>query len=124
MTTDRPVFLEIWRIRLPLPALVSILHRISGVLMVIAIPIVAWLFATALSGPEGFATAAAFVGNPLIRLGLLVMIWALLHHLIAGVRFLAIDLGWGVDRPMARKTAKIAIYSALAMTVIGGGMLL
>lgn len=124
MTTNRPVFLEVWRIRLPLPGVVSILHRVSGVLMVLAIPVVAALFATALSGPEGFTAAAGFVGNPLIRLGLLVMIWAVLHHLLAGLRFLVIDLGIGVDKPMARQTARISLYAALALTVIGGGMLL
>lgn len=124
MTTKRPVFLELWRIRLPLPGVVSILHRVSGVLMVLAIPVVAALFATALSGPEGFARVATFLGDPLIRLALLLMIWALLHHLLAGLRYLVIDLGIGVDRPRARQTAKTAFYAALALTVVGGGMLL
>lgn len=124
MQTARPVFLDLWRIRLPWPALVSILHRVSGVMLVLAIPVVAILFATALSGPEGFAAVAGFLGNPLIRLGLLLMIWALLHHLLAGLRFLAIDLGIGVDKPMAGKTARYALYGALGLTVIGGGMLL
>jgi succinate dehydrogenase / fumarate reductase cytochrome b subunit len=124
MTTNRPVFLDLWRIRLPVPGVVSILHRVSGVLMVLSIPVFTALFAQALSGPEGFAAAAAFVGHPLVKLALLVMAWALLHHLFAGIRHLVIDLGWGVDRPTARKTAWTALGAALFVTLVGGGMLL
>lgn len=125
MTTHRPVFLELRRIRLPIPAVVSILHRVSGVLMVLSIPVLAWLFAQALTSPEGFAATAAFLGHPLVQLGLVVMAWALLHHLIAGVRYLVIDLGIGLDRPTARSTAWTALTAALALTlVVAGGMLL
>jgi succinate dehydrogenase / fumarate reductase cytochrome b subunit len=125
MTTNRPVFLELWRIRLPVPAVVSILHRISGVLMVLAVPVFAWLFAQAIADPAGFAATAAFLHYPLTQLALLVMAWALLHHLIAGVRYLLIDLGIGVDRPTARRSAWTALGAALAVTlVVAGGMLL
>ncbi|NBC13192.1 MAG: succinate dehydrogenase, cytochrome b556 subunit [Gammaproteobacteria bacterium] len=125
MTTHRPVFLELWRIRLPIPAVVSILHRVSGVLMVLSIPVLAWLFAQALASPAGFAASAAFLGHPLVQLVLVVMAWALLHHLIAGVRYLVIDLGLGVDRPTARGTAWTALTAALVLTlVVAGGMVL
>ena len=124
MTTNRPVFLEIWRVKLPIPGLVSILHRVSGVLMVLSIPVLTALFAQALSGPDGFAAAAAFVGPPLIKLTLLLLGWALLHHLFAGIRYLIIDFGWGVDLPTARKTAWAALSAALLVTIVGGGMLL
>lgn len=125
MTTQRPVFLELWRIQLPVPGVVSILHRISGVLMVAAIPVLAWLLAQALAGPEGFAASAAFLTSPLVQLGLLLLAWALLHHLIAGIRYLLIDLGLGVDRPTARRSAWTSLIAALVLTVlVAGGMLL
>jgi succinate dehydrogenase / fumarate reductase cytochrome b subunit len=125
MTKDRPVFLELWRIRLPVPGVVSILHRISGVLMVLSIPVFTALFAQALSGPEGFAASAAFLVHPLVQLALLVLAWGLVHHLFAGIRYLVIDLGWGVDRLAARRTAWTALYAALAVTlVVAGGMVL
>ena len=124
MATTRPVFLELWRIRLPLPGIVSILHRVSGVLLVLAIPVLTSLFAAALSGPEGFAAAASMVGSPLFKLLLLLLGWALLHHLFAGLRYLAIDLGWGVDRNPARKSAWTALIAALVVTLIFGGTLL
>lgn len=125
MTTNRPVFLELWRIHLPVGGVVSILHRVSGLLMVLAIPVFAWLFAQALAGPEGFAATALFLAHPLARLLLLLLAWALLHHLFAGVRYLLIDLGLGVQRPAARRSAWTALAAALAVTlVVAGGMLL
>ncbi|MCF7989835.1 MAG: succinate dehydrogenase, cytochrome b556 subunit [Thiohalocapsa sp.] len=124
MTTNRPVFLEVWRIRLPIPGVVSILHRVSGVLMILAIPVMAALLASALSGPQGFAAAAAFLAHPLVKLALLLLGWALLHHLFAGIRYLIIDMGFGVDRPSARKSAWTALSAALVVAVIGGGVLL
>jgi len=125
MTKNRPVFLELWRIHLPVGGVVSILHRVSGVLMVLAVPAFAWLFALALGSAAGFETASAFLAHPLVRLTLLVLAWALLHHLLAGVRYLLIDLGLGVDRPSARRSAWTALMAALAVTlVVAWGMLL
>lgn len=123
MVKSRPVFLELWRIRLPIPGVVSILHRISGILMVLAIPVFAVLFAQALSGTEGFASVADWAGSALGRLVLLLLGWSLLHHLIAGIRYLALDLGWGLDRPTARMTAWTTLYAALALTLIGAVVL-
>jgi len=123
MVKSRPVFLELWRIRLPIPGVVSILHRLSGVLMVLAIPIFAALFARALSDGTGFASAAAWAASPLGQLALLLLGWSLLHHLLAGIRYLALDLGWGLDRPTARKTAWISLYGALALTLVGAVVL-
>jgi succinate dehydrogenase / fumarate reductase cytochrome b subunit len=124
MHTTRPVFLDLWRIKLPATGIVSILHRISGVLMVLAIPAAAILLHLALSGPQGFETAAGFLRNGLVRLALLVLAWALLHHLFAGVRYLLLDLGIGLERPVARRSAWTAMMAALAVLVIGLGVTL
>ncbi|MBK1619146.1 succinate dehydrogenase, cytochrome b556 subunit [Lamprobacter modestohalophilus] len=123
MVKSRPVFLELWRIRLPIPGVVSILHRVSGLLMVLAIPVFAAVFAQALSGSAGFASVEALADSALGQLVLLLLGWSLLHHLFAGIRYLALDLGWGLDRPSARKTAWTALYSALALTLIGAVVL-
>jgi succinate dehydrogenase / fumarate reductase, cytochrome b subunit len=124
MTDQRPIFLDLWRIRLPIAGLVSILHRISGILMVLAIPVFTLLFALALEGPDGFASAAAIVAHPVGKLGLLILGWAMLHHFFSGLRYLVIDLGIGVDKPVARSTAWGVLSTGLALTVIGGGWLL
>ncbi len=124
MQISRPVFLELWRIKLPITATVSILHRVSGVLMLLAIPGAAHLFHQALSGPQGFAATMAFLDTWPVKLALLVMLWSLLHHLAVGVRHLALDLGFGLDRPVARATAWISMIGTLvvlALVVVLGG---
>lgn len=124
MQTKRPVFLELWRIKLPVPGILSILHRVSGVWMVLALPFAAILFHQALSGPEGFAAVAATLDNWLVKLILVVLAWAILHHLFAGIRYLLLDLGMGVDRLPARRSAWIVMIAAVAVLVIGGGLAL
>ncbi|NEV61175.1 succinate dehydrogenase, cytochrome b556 subunit [Thiorhodococcus minor] len=118
MQTSRPVFLDLWRIKLPLPGLVSILHRLSGVLMILSIPVAAILFHQALSSPEGFAATAAFLDFWLIQLAILALTWSLLHHLLAGIRHLGLDIGVGLDRPVARKTAWVVLIGAPVLLVI------
>ena len=126
MQDTRPVFLELWRIRLPASGYVSILHRISGVLMVLSIPFAAWLFEHALSGPAGFEQAAAVLGSWPARLILLLLTWSLLHHLFAGIRFLLLDLHIGLDRATARHSAVTAIAAGVIATLLvlalGGGV--
>lgn len=124
MQTKRPVFLELWRIKLPVPGILSILHRVSGVWMVLALPFAAILFHQALSGPEGFAAVAATLDNWLVKLILVVLAWGILHHLFAGIRYLLLDLGMGVDRLPARRSAWIVMIAAVAVLVIGGGLAL
>ena len=82
------------------------------------------LFAQALSGPAGFDDAAALAGGLPGRLMLLVLAWALLHHLLAGLRHLALDLGWGLQRAAARRSAWTALSGALLLTLLGAGALL
>jgi succinate dehydrogenase / fumarate reductase cytochrome b subunit len=124
MTTNRPVFLDFWHLKLPISGLVSILHRISGVMMVACVPVLAAMFALALSGPEGFAASVTFFDHPLIIIARLLLGWAVLHHLFAGVRHLFLDLGWGVELPVARTTAWTVLVAAVVMVIVGGGVLI
>jgi succinate dehydrogenase / fumarate reductase cytochrome b subunit len=118
MQTSRPVFLDLWRIKLPATGYVSILHRISGVLMVASIPVAAFLFDRAVSGPEGFAYAVAFFDHWLVRLALVALAWSLLHHLFAGIRYLLLDLHLGLERESSRRSAKVTIVGALIALVL------
>jgi succinate dehydrogenase / fumarate reductase cytochrome b subunit len=123
MTTERPVFLDLRRIKLPISAVVSILHRVSGVLMVLSTPLLTALFAQALSSPGGFTATARLLGHPAVGPVLLVLLWALLHHLLAGLRYLLIDLGLGVDLPVARASAWTAVSAALVVAILAGVLL-
>lgn len=114
MQSTRPVFLDLWRIKLPATGFVSILHRVSGVLMVLAIPIGAVLFDLAVSGPQGFADATALLHHWFTRLFLVLLAWSILHHLFAGIRYLLLDLRIGLERATSRLSAWIVILAAVA----------
>lgn len=114
-TAKRPVYLNLLQIKLPLPGMVSIGHRISGVLLVFAIPFAAHVLALSLEGPEGFAQAAALLAPWWVQAGLFLLGWGLLHHLFAGIRYLFLDMDRGVDLPTARRSAwAVAIGAPLA----------
>jgi len=118
----RPVFLNVTQIRLPIAGLASILHRITGALMVVSMPFVIHLLSRSLSGTEGFDAVRALLTGMFARMLLLLGLWVLLHHLLAGIRFLLIDIGIGVDKPMYRYSAWAATLAAplLALALLGG----
>ncbi len=121
MSPPRPVFLSLLQIRLPIAGLVSVGHRVSGVLMVLGTPLLIWMLARSLSGPVGFAAVRALFAGPVAHILLLLGLWALLHHLLAGVRYLLIDMQVGVDKPAYRTSARTVIVAAplLALLLLG-----
>ena len=120
---SRPVFLEIPNIRLPIPGIVSILHRISGVILFVMLPVLLYLLSGTLSRESAFETYRAIVSNPLVKLILIGVLWAYLHHLLAGVRFLLLDAHKGLELNTARNTAKLVFTAALVLTVVLGAEL-
>lgn len=119
----RPVFLEIPNIRLPIPGIVSILHRISGVGLFIMLPVLLYLLTGTLSRESAFETYRAIVSNPLVKLILIGVLWAYLHHFLAGIRFLFLDAHKGLELNTARNTAKLVFIAALVLTVVLGALL-
>jgi succinate dehydrogenase / fumarate reductase cytochrome b subunit len=118
----KPVFLNLMQIRLPVAGVMSIIHRLSGVVMVLSIPLLVYLFDLSLSGPQGFAEAAGLFSNILLKLILFLFLWGLAHHLLAGIRYLLIDIDLGVEKPLFRQTAWAVIVAApiLALVLMGG----
>lgn len=104
-SASRPRFLNLLRIRMPVGAIASIAHRLSGILLFLCIPVAAFLLELSLRGPDGFERAAQLLGALPLRLVLLILAWSLAHHLLAGIRFLLIDLEIGVALPAARASA-------------------
>src|SRR4029077_12112587 len=87
MVKQRPVYLNLVRIRLPLPGIVSILHRISGAaLFLFAIPVVLFAMQASVESEDGFASLRSMLANPLCKLILIGLLWAYLHHFFAGIR--------------------------------------
>jgi succinate dehydrogenase / fumarate reductase cytochrome b subunit len=117
---QRPKFLALNEIRLPLPGIVSILHRISGAGLFLFLPFLLFLLDRSLGSPESFATFSAIVDNFLVKLILLGLLWAYLHHFCAGIRFLLLDLHVGGDLQPARNSARLVLIVSLALTVLIG----
>lgn len=121
-TKPRPVFLNLVKIRLPIAGIMSIIHRATGVVMVLSIPLLIYLLDISLSGADGFAEVKAIFSMGLVKLVLFLMLWALMHHLLAGIRYLLIDIDIGVDKPCYRQTAWAVTLAApvLALLLLGG----
>jgi succinate dehydrogenase / fumarate reductase cytochrome b subunit len=123
-TENRPRFLNLLQIRMPIGAVASIAHRISGVLLFLILPATVFLLELSVRSPEGFDQARAILQAPLVRLLGLVLAWALLHHLLAGIRFLLLDLEIGIEREQARLSAWLVNLGApLVVLLIVGAML-
>lgn len=115
----RPKHLALNEIRLPLPGFVSILHRISGAGLFLLLPFLLYLFDLSLA-QDTFATFSEVMGNPLVKLILLGLLWAYLHHFCAGIRFLLLDLHKGIELQSARNSARLVLIVSLALTAVIG----
>lgn len=112
---------QILSYHLPLAGKTSILHRVSGALLFLCLPLVIVpLFALSVTSPESFASIQGWVSNPLFKLVLLVLIWGYLHHFCAGIRYLILDLHIGMDKVSAQKSAGMVFGISLALTLVFG----
>jgi succinate dehydrogenase / fumarate reductase cytochrome b subunit len=116
--------------RLPAAGFVSILHRISGLVMFLLLPFVVWMFDTSVSSEISFAKfksafniGVGFVPGILVQLVALVLIWAYLHHLIAGVRHLYMDARHAVSKEFGKSSAVVTLVLSLGLTAALGAKL-
>ncbi|MCB1734171.1 MAG: succinate dehydrogenase, cytochrome b556 subunit [Gammaproteobacteria bacterium] len=114
----RPVYLNLFRIRLPIAGVMSIAHRLSGVLMAFLVPVGLYLLERSLSDAAGFDQVSAVFSGILARVLMLTVLWALLHHLFAGVRYLLLDIDVGVHKPVYRYTAWLVMVAAPVVAVL------
>ena len=117
MTPLRPFYLNLFQIRLPIGGFVSILHRASGAFLSLSVPSALYVFMLSLESVEGFASVRNFFAGWLGWLIGLGFIWALLHHLFAGLRHLGFDIGWGEEKIRARQTAWLSLVSAVVLSL-------
>jgi succinate dehydrogenase / fumarate reductase cytochrome b subunit len=106
--------------RLPLAGLVSILHRISGLLMFVLLPFILYLLDKSLTSEMTFAALQGFVSGWFVKLVILALVWAYLHHFCAGVRHLFMDLHYGLDKHAARKSAVTVLVISLSLAALTG----
>lgn len=125
MKKPRPKYLALHEIRLPVAGYASILHRVSGAGLFLMLPLLIWLFQISLdSTQQGSALFAAVTGNILVKLILLGLLWAFLHHFCMGIRILLIDIHVGVEKQQAHASAIAVLAVSLTLTLIFGLKLL
>ncbi len=122
--TDLPTY------RLPAAGIVSILHRISGLIMFLLLPLLVWMFDTSVSSEISFAKFSAaftvglgFVPAVLVKVVVLGLIWAYLHHLIAGVRHVYMDVCHAVTKEFGKSSAVVTLVLSLGLTAVLGAKL-
>ncbi|MDE2400590.1 MAG: succinate dehydrogenase, cytochrome b556 subunit [Burkholderiales bacterium] len=131
----RPVYrnihiTDIVHYRMPLAAIVSILHRISGAIMFLLLPFIIWLFDTSVTSEisygqftAAFTAGLGFIPGGVIKVVALGLIWAYLHHLIAGVRHLVSDVAHTVSKQQGKSSAIVTLVLSVALTLVLGAKL-
>lgn len=133
MTRQRPGTMRLVdavKYRLPLAGVVSILHRVSGTIMFVLLPLIIWMFDTSVTSEisfgaftSAFVAGIGFVPGWMVKLASLALIWSYLHHFIAGVRHLWMDATHSVSLEQGRNSAVVTLVASLVLTVALGAKL-
>lgn len=114
---NRPVDLPLLKIRLPIGGIISIVHRITGVLLVAALPLATYWLDRSLESPAGYAETVRALDSIWLKLAVVIFIALFIQHLVSGIRHLLLDLHIGIDRLSARISAWIVPVISILMTV-------
>lgn len=120
MAKPRPKHLNLFQIRLPLPGVISIMHRLFGAALFLAIPLALYAMQASLESPGSFELVKSSLAHPLMKLIILGFVWAYLHHFCAGIRYLALDLDYGTDLGPARTSARAVVAASVVLTLLVG----
>ncbi len=121
---NRPIYLNLLKIRLPIGGVVSIIHRITGVLLVLLLVPVLYALQTMLHDQQDFAAVTAWISTIPGRLIVLALFWFLTQHLLSGLRHMFISIDIGVELPSARGSAWTTLVLSIGSTLILGLVLL
>ena len=125
MTDNRPVYLNLFKIRLPTTGIVSFAHRVSGVFLFLAIPFSIYLLDLSVTSAQGFEHSMQLLQRPVMQLVLLVLAWSLVHHFLAGIRYLFLDFDIGIDKAGSNKSAwSVIVIEVCIMAVYAWAVLL
>ena len=120
VNSKRPVNLDLRTIKLPVTAYTSIAHRISGIILFIAIAGLLWMLDSSLSSESGFEQVQDVLQNPIVKFITWGVLSALLYHLVAGVRHLVMDAGVGEGLESGKRGAQAIIVIAAVLIVLLG----
>jgi succinate dehydrogenase / fumarate reductase cytochrome b subunit len=117
---SRPVWYNLSPVNLPIPGLVSIFHRISGLLLVLGLLWMLYLLDMSLGSEAGYQRFREYMAHPASKLGMLILLWSFMHHLCAGIRYLLLDVHVGISLANARLTSFAVFAISLIATVLVG----
>ncbi len=118
MTDKRPVYLNLFKIRLPTTGIVSFAHRVSGVLLFLAIPFSIYVLDLSVTSAQGFEQSMQLLQRPVLQIILLILVWAIVHHFLAGIRYLLLDLDIGIEKASSTMSAWIVLIAELGIVFV------
>ena len=117
---NRPKYLNLMQIKLPMPGIISIMHRVSGAVLFLALPLLLYVFQQSVVSFGAFNDLRMFFSSVLVKLVVLGLFWGFFHHLCAGIRYLALDLDVGVELEAARASSRWVMAGGIVLTVLMG----
>ena len=120
----RPAFFNLMQIQMPVGALTSIGHRLMGIVLAVAAPLVIYLLDLSLQGPQSYEQVVGLFDKFAFRGAAIVFVWILAHHVLAGIRHLLSDVDFGSQLPAARRSAWLVNLGGIAVALLAAGVLL
>jgi succinate dehydrogenase / fumarate reductase cytochrome b subunit len=120
----RPVFFNLMQIQMPLGALTSITHRVTGIFLALSVPFSIYLLDLSLQGPQSYEQVISLFDKLAFRGAAIVFVWVLAHHVLAGIRHLLSDVDIGSQLPAARRGAWVVNLGGMAVALLAAGALL
>lgn len=120
MNKPRPKNLNLFTIHFPIPAIISILHRISGVILFLLIPFLLWGLELSLNTEDSFAELHTFLAQPLVKFLIWCSLSAFIYHFIAGIRHLLMDIQIGEELKSGRLTSWLTLIISIVFIVLTG----
>jgi succinate dehydrogenase / fumarate reductase cytochrome b subunit len=120
VNNPRPVNLNLLTIRFPIPAIISILHRVSGVVLFLLIPIALWALSYSLASEDNFQHMHDSLASTLGKLIIWVCLMPFLYHFVAGIRHLLMDINIGVELQSGRFGAILTVIISFILILLAG----
>ncbi|MEP7312918.1 MAG: succinate dehydrogenase, cytochrome b556 subunit [Pseudomonadota bacterium] len=120
----RPVFFNLLQIQMPVGALTSIAHRVSGICLALSIPAVVYFLDLSLQSPQRYAQVVGWFDHLAVRIGFILLIWSLSHHLLAGIRHLLMDIDAGSQLRVARRSALLVNIAGIVVALLAASVIL
>jgi succinate dehydrogenase / fumarate reductase cytochrome b subunit len=124
LNTQRPVNLNLFAMRFPITAITSILHRVSGFLLFLLLPLLLFFLQKSLSSSEGFHAISQFFSCSMVKFFVWLVCVGMIYHVVAGIRHLVMDAGYGEGLKSGRVGSWLVIAVSVLLSLMLGGWML